>query len=114
MHVAVTAASNFHRGADHGVDQRHDAIRRRRRGQDRARIDGFDAGHGPDIYNRLGGSGNSPLPTELGGTQVYFNGIRAPVVYVSPENVTAQIPWELADTTSINAFVRSVNSSAAS
>ncbi len=49
----------------------------------------------------------SPLPTELGNTQVYFNGIRAPVVFISPEKVTAQIPWELADTTSINAFVRS-------
>jgi uncharacterized protein (TIGR03437 family) len=52
----------------------------------------------------------NPLPTTVGGTQVYFNGIRAPLVFVSPDKVTAQIPWELADTTSINAFVRSANS----
>jgi uncharacterized protein (TIGR03437 family) len=50
------------------------------------------------------------LPSELGGTQAYFNGIPAPMVYASPERVTAQIPWELADTTSINAYVRSVRS----
>ena len=39
---------------------------------------------------------------------MYFNGIPAPLVMVSPEKVNAQIPWELADTTSINAYVRSV------
>jgi uncharacterized protein (TIGR03437 family) len=47
------------------------------------------------------------LPTKLGGTQVYFNGIAAPLVFVSPTMVNAQIPWELGDTTSINAYVRS-------
>jgi uncharacterized protein (TIGR03437 family) len=47
------------------------------------------------------------LPTKLGGTQVYFNGIPAPLVLVSPEKVNAQIPWELGDTTSINAYIRS-------
>jgi uncharacterized protein (TIGR03437 family) len=47
------------------------------------------------------------LPTKLGGTQVYFNGIPAPLVMVSPEKVNAQIPWELGDTTSISAYVRS-------
>jgi len=49
----------------------------------------------------------NPLPNDLGGTQVYFNGIPAPLMMVSPEKVVAQIPWEVADTTSINAFVRS-------
>src|SRR5262249_47777583 len=49
-----------------------------------------------------------PLPSELGGTQAYFNGIPAPLVFVSPDKVTAQIPWELQETTSINAYVRSV------
>jgi len=47
------------------------------------------------------------LPTKLGGTQVYFNGIPAPLVMVSPTAINAQIPWELGDTTSINAYVRS-------
>jgi hypothetical protein len=49
----------------------------------------------------------SPLPNQLGGTTVYFNGIPAPIVYAAPDRVTAQIPWELGDTTSINAYVRS-------
>ena len=48
------------------------------------------------------------LPTTLGGTQVYFNGIPAPLVMVSPTAINAQIPWELGNTTSINAYVRSV------
>ena len=28
----------------------------------------------------------NPLPNKLGGTQVYFNGIAAPLVMVSPDN----------------------------
>ena len=55
----------------------------------------------------------NPLPTTLGGTQVYFNGIAAPLVLVSPTMVNAQIPWELGDTTSINAYVRSESDSGA-
>lgn len=49
----------------------------------------------------------NPLPTKLGGAQVYFNGIPAPLLFVSPTKINAQVPWELGDTTSINAFVRS-------
>jgi uncharacterized protein (TIGR03437 family) len=61
------------------------------------------------------------LPTSLGGSEVYFNGVRAPLLYVSPTQINAQIPWEVADDlapctnvqitancTSINAYVRSV------
>jgi uncharacterized protein (TIGR03437 family) len=46
------------------------------------------------------------LPTKLGGVEVYFNGIQAPLTYVSPSQINAQIPWELTNTTSINAYVR--------
>ncbi|HEX3748507.1 MAG TPA: hypothetical protein VHW09_31485 [Bryobacteraceae bacterium] len=48
------------------------------------------------------------LPTQLGGTQVYFNGIAAPLFMVSPTQINAQMPWELGDQTSVSAFVRSV------
>jgi len=48
------------------------------------------------------------LPTQLGGTEVYFNGIPAPLFFVSPTQINAQIPWELGDTTSVSAYVRSV------
>jgi uncharacterized protein (TIGR03437 family) len=47
------------------------------------------------------------LPTKLAGTTVYFNGIPAPLYRVAPDQITAQIPWEVNDTTSINAYVRS-------
>jgi uncharacterized protein (TIGR03437 family) len=50
------------------------------------------------------------LPTSLAGTQVYINGIAAPLLYVSPTQINAQLPWELIDTTSVNAYVRSVMS----
>jgi hypothetical protein len=52
--------------------------------------------------------GANPLPLELAGTQVYFNGIRASLFYVSPTQINAQIPFEFLDTTSISAYVRSV------
>src|SRR3984957_5941820 len=47
----------------------------------------------------------SQLPTTLGGVYVYFYGISAPLLSVSPNQVRAQIPWELTNTTSINAYV---------
>jgi uncharacterized protein (TIGR03437 family) len=50
------------------------------------------------------------LPTTLGNTQVYFNGIRAPLTYVSPTQINAQIPWEVDTPSSINAYVRSEHS----
>lgn len=48
------------------------------------------------------------LPFELGGVQVYFDGIRAPMFSVSPTEITAQVPWEVTDSESINAYVRTV------
>ncbi len=48
----------------------------------------------------------SPLPTTLGGVQVYFDGIRAPLLYVSPKQINAQVPFDVHDSTSINAYVR--------
>jgi hypothetical protein len=50
------------------------------------------------------------LPTELASTQVYFDGVRAPLLYVSPDQINAQVPFEFLDTTSINAWVRTVRS----
>ena len=46
------------------------------------------------------------LPKELGGVQVYFDGIRAPMVFVSPAEVRAQMPWEVVDATSVTAWIR--------
>jgi len=46
------------------------------------------------------------LPRELGGVQVYFDGIRAPLFMVSPTEVRAQLPIEVNDAQSANAVVR--------
>jgi uncharacterized protein (TIGR03437 family) len=63
------------------------------------------------------------LPIDLGGVQVYFDGIRAPLFFVSPTQINTQIPFEVADTNvqitaagsvnvngSVSAYVRTVHS----
>ncbi len=49
--------------------------------------------------------GNS-YPTALGGVEVYFDGIRAPLSFVSPTQINAQMPWEVNDANSVSAYVR--------
>jgi uncharacterized protein (TIGR03437 family) len=46
------------------------------------------------------------LPTTLGGVQVYFNGVLAPLMYVSPNQINSQVPWSFVSTTTANAWVR--------
>ena len=50
------------------------------------------------------------LPTELAGAQVYVNGIRSPLMYVSPTQINAQVPWEVTTTTSVSVYVRAARS----
>jgi uncharacterized protein (TIGR03437 family) len=50
------------------------------------------------------------LPTQMGGVEVYFNGIQSPLLYVSPTQINAQVPWDVGNTTSLSAYVRSVMS----
>jgi adhesin/invasin len=38
----------------------------------------------------------SPLPVRLGGTEVLINGVKAPLFYVSPQQLNGQVPAELA------------------
>jgi hypothetical protein len=65
---------------------------------------------GDDLADRVEDAlpDQDPLPTTLGGVQVYFNGVRAPLLHVSPTNITAQMPFEFTDTSSVNAYVRTV------
>ncbi len=51
-----------------------------------------------------------PLPTQLGGVQVFVDGIAVPLLYVSPTQINAQIPWVVSDGTSSSAYVRTVHS----
>jgi uncharacterized protein (TIGR03437 family) len=47
----------------------------------------------------------SRLPTELGGVQVYVNGVLSPLFSVTPEQINFQVPWEKPGT-SISVYVR--------
>ena len=50
--------------------------------------------------------GADPLPTELAGVEVYFDGMRAPLLHVSPTQINAQMPFEVNDSWSVSAYVR--------
>jgi hypothetical protein len=45
------------------------------------------------------------LPRHLGGVRVYFDGIRSPILYVSPTQINAQIPADVYDAQSSNAYI---------
>lgn len=47
-----------------------------------------------------GYSGSGDLPTQLGGTSVQIDGITAPLVYVTPTLIAAQVPFEVANASS--------------
>jgi hypothetical protein len=45
-------------------------------------------------------------PNQLAGVQVYFDGILAPLLYVSPTQINAQLPFEVQDSNGVTSFVR--------
>ncbi len=49
-----------------------------------------------------------PLPRELNGVEFYVDGIRAPLMYVSPTQINAQVPFEVSVTSASTGWVRSV------
>jgi uncharacterized protein (TIGR03437 family) len=52
-------------------------------------------------------SGN--YPTTFDGVQVYFDGIRAPILYVSPKQINTQLPFEVSGSSGVSSFVRTVH-----
>ena len=50
----------------------------------------FGSNFGPQTF-----PSSLPLPTTLGGTQIFFNSTPAPLVFVSPAQVVAQVPMEM-------------------
>jgi uncharacterized protein (TIGR03437 family) len=52
-------------------------------------------------------SSPAPLPTKLGGTQIYFDTFPAALFYVSPTQIVAQVPFEVYGRTS--ALVTPIN-----
>ncbi len=47
-----------------------------------------------------------PLPFELGGVQLYVDGMRAPLFSVSPTEIKAQLPFAVTGTNSVSSWVR--------
>ena len=50
-------------------------------------------------------------PNKLAGVQLYFDGILAPLLYVSPTQINAQLPFEVSDANGVTAFVRTERAS---
>jgi uncharacterized protein (TIGR03437 family) len=48
-----------------------------------------------------------PFPTAMGGTQVLFGGIAGSLLYVSPNQINVQVPFELPDVSSVDMVVQS-------
>jgi uncharacterized protein (TIGR03437 family) len=53
----------------------------------------------------------SHLPFVLNGCTLYVDGIKAPLLYVSPNQVNAQMPYEFTDRTSISLYMRNAHAS---
>jgi uncharacterized protein (TIGR03437 family) len=51
-------------------------------------------------------SGVDVLPTDMGGVQLYLDGIRIPLFYVSPTQINAQIPFVVNDSEGVSVYVR--------
>ncbi len=54
-----------------------------------------------------------PLSTDIGGTSVSFNGIPAPLYFVSGGQINAQLPWELPSSGPVNVVVTNGGASSA-
>lgn len=49
-------------------------------------------------------------PTSFQGAEVYFDGIRSPILSVSPTQINAQLPFEVFGSNGVSAYVRTVHS----
>jgi uncharacterized protein (TIGR03437 family) len=61
--------------------------------------------YGSNLASSTLGATALPLPTTLGGTQVVIGGIVAPLFFVSPGQINAQIPPELPDNSTADVLV---------
>jgi IPT/TIG domain-containing protein len=52
---------------------------------------------------------NGNYPTTLSGVTLYIDGMRAPLIYVSPTQINAQMPFEVNDSNGVSGYVRTVH-----
>ncbi|HTR34431.1 MAG TPA: IPT/TIG domain-containing protein [Bryobacteraceae bacterium] len=53
---------------------------------------------GSNFISQLAVAPGDPLPTSLGGVSVTFNGTKAPLFFVAPGQINAQVPFEVTGT----------------
>jgi uncharacterized protein (TIGR03437 family) len=51
---------------------------------------------GPSLTGDTAKASSAPLPTVLAGASVTFNGVLAPLFFASPQQINAQVPFEMA------------------
>jgi uncharacterized protein (TIGR03437 family) len=52
---------------------------------------------------------NGNYPSILGGVELYIDGMRAPLLYVSPTQINAQMPFEVNDSNGVSAYIRTTH-----
>jgi uncharacterized protein (TIGR03437 family) len=52
---------------------------------------------------------NGNYPNTLGGVELYIDGMRSPLLYVSPTQINAQMPFEVNDSNGVSAYVRTTH-----
>jgi trimeric autotransporter adhesin len=65
----------------------------------------FGQGMGPAQIANLQEDSNGLVSTSTGKTMVYFNGIAAPMIYALANQVSAVVPYEMAQYTNVNVVV---------
>jgi uncharacterized protein (TIGR03437 family) len=64
--------------------------------------------YGRDLATEARVAASAPLPVNLAGVSVSFNGQPAPLLFVSPEQINAQVPFGLAKATGVSPPTTSV------
>jgi uncharacterized protein (TIGR03437 family) len=60
---------------------------------------------GSNLAPQIAQADSIPLPTSLAGVSVSANGLLAPLLYVAPGQINAQLPFEIASNSSVNVVV---------
>ena len=60
---------------------------------------------GSNLASGTGSATALPLPTSMYGAKVSINGIQAPLFFVSPGQINAQIPWEVGNASQLSVQV---------
>jgi uncharacterized protein (TIGR03437 family) len=72
-------------------------------------VTGKDLTNGDSAGDTGAPTAGTALPTTLAGAQVFMDGNPAPLIYASPTQIRAQVPYTFSDSTSASIYVRTVH-----